>query len=53
MQIVGGAAHRSMTNFKGQLERAQHANRLFDNFGADSVAWQYCNFLRHVVLIQK
>ena len=53
VQVIGGATNGCVVNFKRQVERAQDANRLFDNFGADAVAWQYCNFVRHVASIQK
>jgi hypothetical protein len=44
MHLVAGAADRCAFHFKLFIERIQHPHCLFDDFRADAVARQDCDF---------
>jgi hypothetical protein len=48
--LVGLAAHVGPFEFKRQVQRLQHLDRLGHDLGADAVARQHCNFLCHLNL---
>src|SRR5947199_69324 len=40
MRLVGGTADQRLFGFELQVERAEHAQGLGDDLGADAVAWK-------------
>ena len=43
-RVVGGAAHRGFFHFELEVERFEHLDGFSDDFGADAVTGENCDF---------
>ena len=44
MRLIGGATDQGRFLFELQVEHVEHAQGLFDDFGADAITGEDCDF---------